>query len=129
MGTTFPWPVYHITTHRPIYVKEQQCLCLEVRKRNCGIDGRPVLFYVRHRQPGPTTRSPTPKASIATNRHEDIMDGLRGLGLASATAAQVKAAVRTLFPGGIGGVDSGEVIRAVFLHLRQCRISADSVER
>ena len=129
MGTTFPWPVYDITTHRPIYVEEQQCLCLEVRRRHCGIDGRPVLFYARHREPVPTTRIPKPKASIATDRHEDIMDALRGLGLASVTAAQVNAAVRTLFPGGIGRTDSGEVIRAVFLHLRQCQISADSIER
>ena len=52
LGTTFPWPVYDVSTRRPIYVEEQQSICLEVRRRNCGIDGKPVLFYAR-RNGGP----------------------------------------------------------------------------
>ena len=46
VGTAFPWPVYDIKTRRPYYDAEGQSRCLDVRKRNCGIDGRPVLFYV-----------------------------------------------------------------------------------
>lgn len=42
---TFPSPVYDIHTRRPTYTEDQQLVCLDVRRRNCGIDGRPVLFY------------------------------------------------------------------------------------
>jgi hypothetical protein len=45
IGTTFPWPLYAVSTKRPFYDEELQKLCLEVRRRNCGIDGKPVLFY------------------------------------------------------------------------------------
>ena len=47
LGTAFPFPVYDVSTRRPAYVEEQQRVCLEVRRRNCGIDGKPVLFYAR----------------------------------------------------------------------------------
>ena len=47
IGTTFPWPVYSVSTWRPLYDEKLQELCLEVRRRNCGIDGKPVLFYSR----------------------------------------------------------------------------------
>ena len=30
---------------RPFYHEELQAVCLDVRRRNCGIDGKPVLFY------------------------------------------------------------------------------------
>ena len=42
MGCTFPWPLYHVGTKRPFYTEELQQVCLEVRRRNCGIDGRPA---------------------------------------------------------------------------------------
>ncbi len=47
IGTAFPPPVYDAKTRRPFYTASQQQTCLEVRHRNCGIDGRPVLFYAR----------------------------------------------------------------------------------
>ena len=40
----FPPPVYHLLTRRPIYPEELQLVCLDVRRRNCGIDGKPILF-------------------------------------------------------------------------------------
>src|SRR5271166_3448958 len=55
----FPSPVYDVSTRRPIYVQELQEVCLEVRRRNCGINGKPVLFYA-HRLGATPAR---PKAS------------------------------------------------------------------
>ena len=40
IGATFPMPVYDVATRRPFYDEEAQKVCLEVRRRNCGIDGR-----------------------------------------------------------------------------------------
>ena len=47
IGTAFPYPVYSVSTRRPFFDQELQKVCLEVRRRNCGIDGKPILFYSR----------------------------------------------------------------------------------
>ena len=49
----FPPPVYSVSNRRPIYVEELQEVCLEVRRRNCGINGRPVLYYAGRLVPSP----------------------------------------------------------------------------
>ena len=47
IGSAFPWP----STMCPLVVHfmSKRCnkICLEVRRRNCGIDGKPILFYAR----------------------------------------------------------------------------------
>ena len=117
----FPWPLYDLLTHRPHYTEEQQRQCLEVRRRNCGINGRPVLFYARRvgdrvaARPRSAKNSTTPTAAM----HDDLVDGLKALGLALVTAEQVDPAVRALFPAGTTGIDAGEVLRSVFIHLRR----------
>lgn len=112
IGSAFPYPVYDVETRRPFYGEEAQRLCLEVRRRNCGIDGRPVLFYARH---APTR--PTPRKPRAQKLNVELIDGLKSLGLV-VTSAQVEAAIKTLFPRGIEHVDQGEVIRSIFIHLK-----------
>lgn len=123
----FPSPVYCVSTRRPMYVEELQKSCLEVRRRNCGVNGQPVLFYSRgHRPSTPAKPSepplPKPKASAA---HADLIDGLGALGLVAAPA-QVGEAVAALYPAGVNGTDRGQVLRAVFLHLKR-QNPADSV--
>ena len=101
MGTTFPWPVYDVSTRRPCYTDELQQLCLEVRRRNCGIDGKPVLFYSK-RIGMPAKKPRKVKPTVARDdANLDILDGLRSLGLTTATMPQVAAAVKELFPRGV----------------------------
>jgi hypothetical protein len=93
-----------------------------VRRRNCGVNGKVVLFYAR-RLPTTTpkprpTKPPTPPRAPAEG-HIEVLDGVRALGMTQATAAQVAEAVRESFPNGTGGVAVGEMIRAVFLRLRK----------
>jgi hypothetical protein len=129
---TFPQPHYDVTTRRPLYVEEQQEVCLEVRRRNCGVDGKPVLFYARRvgagapraSTPAPKTAS-TPTAQKAAARPDPILESVRLLGLGMATATQVQAAITELFPGGINSTDHGKVVREVFLRLKR-RNPADS---
>jgi hypothetical protein len=118
MGSAFPEPSRD-DRGRPFYDAEQQQVCLEVRHRNCGIDGRPILFYApRHTAPAPVARrKPNPKTS--TSRYSEVVEGVRCLGLATVTAADVEAAITRLFPSGTDGVDSGEVIRSVFLFIKR----------
>lgn len=117
-GTTFPEPDYDPETNRPFYNEEKQAICLSVRQRNCGIDGKPILFYARRNDVGVSrkTRKPTTKPKV--NKYGHIVEGLKSLGL-SATASQVDAAIKSLFPNGTKQVDDAEVVRSVFLHLQQ----------
>ena len=117
----FPYPVYDLQTRRPFYTEEQQLQCLEVRRRNCGINGKPVLFYARRLDaPVALPRAPRrPAAPRPQTQHSGLLEALRGLGLATATAAQVAAAVKVIFPKGVAGTPEPEVIRAVFLHLKR----------
>jgi hypothetical protein len=117
IGTTFPFPIYDVATRRPFYTEELQHLCLEVRRRNFGIDGRPVLFYARRSIAAPKKAKRQP-AKAKADDHADFCEALRSLGLLTVTSADVKATIKTLYPSGVVGVDQGEVLRAVFLHLR-----------
>lgn len=129
MGTAFPWPLYYIETQRPFYMEEQQAVCLEVRRRNCGIDGKPVMFYAK-RSPvisSAKTRGVKRPAS-KTNEYADLIAGLKALGLADVTTAQVESAVKAKFPRWDKGMDQGEVLRVVFVHLKR-QSSGDNVGR
>src|SRR5271170_126029 len=81
IGSAFPQPERQPETSRPIYTEELQKVCLEVRRRNCGIDGKPVLFYARRF--GITTarpRPPKPKLEPKSKDVSALVDGLNSLG-------------------------------------------------
>ncbi len=116
----FPTPVYCVSTRRPMYVEELQAICLNVRRKNLGINGKPVLFYSRgHRATTPAVKPSKPPVAKPkpTPAHDDLIDGLGALGLV-ATSAQVVEAVAALYPAGVGRTDRGQVLRAVFLRLK-----------
>jgi len=120
-GTAFPYPLYDAASKRPFYTEEMQQVCLEVRKRNFGIDGKPVMFYCTGHQPYRQrhvrrTKQPAKKKQ---HRHVELIEGLAALGLSSVTDQQVGKAVGQLFPNGTDGEDQAEVLRAVFLHLKR----------
>jgi hypothetical protein len=129
IGTAFPEPSRD-ANGRPYYDEDQQRLCLDVRKRNCGVDGKPILFYPpRNTTPRPD-RSPR-KASTRKahdDRYSDILEGVKALGLTTATMEQVAATMEELFPEWEVGTDLGEVIRQVFLSVRR-QNSADNLGR
>jgi hypothetical protein len=114
----FPAPSYQ--AGRPVYTEDQQQVCLEVRRKNRGVNGEPVLFYARRR--GIERARHKKRADPPPARNKDIaslLDGLNALGLTTATAAQVEAVARELFPQGTKGMDQAEVLKAVFLHLKR----------
>jgi hypothetical protein len=129
IGTAFLDPARQPGTGRPVYTEELQHVCLEVRRRNCGIDGKPILFYARRLTTAPARPKP-PKPKLEAKRGDvaALLDGLNALGLTTATTAQVQRVSEELFPRGTEGIDQGEVLRAVFLHLKR-QNSADIVRR
>ena len=114
IGSAFPHPVYDVATRRPFYDEEAQQVRLEVRRRNCGIDGKAILFYARRLPVAPLKRLPRP-APESRNKCSQLLDGLRALGL-NASSAQVESTVKEL---GLQGREDGEVVRAVFIHLKR----------
>jgi hypothetical protein len=119
----FPAPLKDESTGRPYFTDEMQATCLAVRCRNHGVNGQVVMFYAR-RSVNMTpachqiARKPTTEKPRTSDRHADIVSSLHGLGLSSATGKQVFDAVTELFPRGTEKLDQGQVVRAVFLHLR-----------
>lgn len=113
----FPSPLYDVATRRPFYSEELQAQCLEVRKRNVGVNGKIVMFYAR--RPGTTPTPKGKKPTVQAAAHTEILDGLKALGLVNVTSAQVAEAVAQLFPQGTAATDPAEVIRAVFVYLHR----------
>lgn len=126
---TFPPPDREPVTGRPCYYEEGQARCLEVRRRNCGINGKPVLFYSRRIGGGPRKPEP-PKRKLEARRGDvtALVEGLNALGHTTATAAQVQTVIEELYPQGTAGLDQSEVLRTVFLRIRR-RNQSDSVGR
>jgi len=118
MGTTFPSPLYSVSTRRPFYSEDMQLICLEVRRRNCGIDGRPVLFYC-HRGGEAAPRMPKSIKPVRNDQHGDLLDGLRALGLTAVTSEQIAIAIKAIYPNGVAEVDRVGMLRAIFLHLKR----------
>jgi len=121
----FPPPLYTLMTRKPFYSREILEECLRIRRTNVTAEGRVVLFYERRQQPTrtPTRRTPSSTAAVSTPvapaRHGPLVDGLRSLGLASTTDAQVDNAMGVCFPNGVGSASDGEVLRTLWQQLRR----------
>jgi hypothetical protein len=109
----FPAPVYD--KGRPVYTEEMQEVCLEVRRTHRGVNGEAVMFYARRAKKPTRSGKPVP----SNKGIPALLEGLNALGLTTATAAQVEAVARALFPKGTAGLDQAEILRAVFLRLKR----------
>ena len=131
----FPAPVYDIKTHRPYYTDEQQRVCLEVRKQNLGVNGQAILFYARRKAPFAKRVKSSPrsgKKSKQPSRWNNIVEGLKSLGLEGVKSAQVETIIRSNFPSGTDDIDEGELLRTCYRKLRAQKMrrnTADNVGR
>jgi hypothetical protein len=110
----FPKPVHHPSSNRPMYDRDMQEKCLEIRETGIGANGLPVLF---NRKPRKGLPLPRKKAGEKKADHADLLDALKGLGLTT-TAQVVNEAVSALYPNGLTGIEQGDLVRKVFLHLQ-----------
>jgi hypothetical protein len=115
---TFPVADQDEITQRPFFSEDKQRQILEARRRNCGVNGKAVLFYSRRRDFGSVKVARTQKPQVKCNHFTELMDGLAALNVTT-TAAQVEPVVKELFPQGTDGMDQGEVVRAVFLRIHR----------
>ncbi|WDI43713.1 helix-turn-helix transcriptional regulator [Bremerella sp. P1] len=112
----FPPPVPNGVNNRPIYDQKLIRKCLEIRCTGVSLDGSLVTFNAKRTgRMKPTAKQPTTKASS----HADLVAGLKSLGLTGVTESQTTTVVEELFPDGVDGIAPGEVIRRVFLAIKQ----------
>lgn len=114
---TFPKADQESLSNRPCYLEEKQRQILDARRRNCGVDGKPILFYSRRIDVG-QKRTTKPVRQQKTNQFTDLLDGLAALNVTT-NVTQVEPLVKELFPQGTQTIEPGEVIRAVFLRIRR----------
>lgn len=103
-----PEPMRNQSNGRPLYTSDQTERCRQVFKTHIGINGQP---YTPNRKRGSANAS-VPRRG----RHESLIASLSALGL-TATAKQVDEAVKSLPEG----LEEGELVKQVFLRLRQAR--------
>lgn len=110
---TFPPADQDTLTGRPCYFEEKQRQVLEVRRRNCGVDGSPILFYSRRRDLGQTKAPSRPaKSKTKPNNYADVIHCLEQVKI-TMTSAQVEATLKELFPDGTEGIDLGTIVEAI----------------
>jgi hypothetical protein len=120
VGTVFPEPKRDDHGH-PFFDRDQQMLIVEIRRRNVGMDGKPILF----RATGKRTSAPSRlKTTKPTEDHTELLNAVRCLGVLGATKKDVTECVASLFPNG-QRPDQGDLIRRVFLSLKS-RYSRDT---
>ena len=111
-------PIYDVTTKRGHVPREIQEANLQARRRNCGVNGKPILFYAKPMRATPVPSRPRrqPAAARPPEQHKELTEAIKAMGL-QVSAADVAAAVKACFPKGMGEI-TGQVIRSIFLHLR-----------
>lgn len=115
----FPKPILHPSTKRPMYDRQMQEKCLEIRRTGIGANSVPVLWNRKPRRSSSVKLQRTPVVSKQED-HAELVDSLKSLGL-HPTNEIVTAALTTLFPQGHGDIDPGDLVRKVFLHLQAKR--------
>lgn len=130
----FPKPAVDPESKRPFYDLEGQAVCLQVRQRNCGVNGKRVLFYARSfgahlaAKPRPCgAQSPSsarkmkseakPTTSSRPSKLDLLVEGLKSLGLPNVTVAEASAAIHQVFPVDSQRPSDEEVLLKVFRHL------------
>jgi hypothetical protein len=120
-----PEPSRQKDTNRPFYTREQQRQCLLVRKTNCGVNGKAVLFYAQRRSEGMMpARRPTPVRPQRTAARPDpvlveLQHGLAQLGMSEIAEARIKNVLLSAFPDGYRNVSPPQLLMAVFRRLRE----------
>ncbi len=111
----FPKPIRTAACKRSVFDADLQQKCLEIRQTGIGHNGQPVLFN-RKRQKS-TSRKFRQDHPPISKEHAELVEAMKSLGL-TVKPEEVQTALQNLYPNGRGGIDDGEVLRQLFLHLR-----------
>ncbi len=133
--TVFPTPSRNEQTGRPFFSREQQEQCLLIRRINKGANGKAVMFNGSRPLAAPKVlpkRKRLPISQSSKGRtHDDpviteLRHGLAQLGVANVTDADIRQSLTAAYPDGHQGIESAELLRAVFGELQR-RDSTDKL--
>lgn len=121
----FPQPANSKDSNgRRYYDEDAQAICLRVRRSHVGINGKPILFYAKRcagsinkSQP---KRAKTPRRASeppTTAPSDDLLDGLRQLGLGAVSPSRLSAALEVCCPPGTDRPPHDEILVRVFRYL------------
>lgn len=127
-----PIPSCNAVTNRPFYTREQQEQCLLVRKTNCGINGKPILFYaVRfdHQSINNSSPAKSKRLSVRQNNHtakvtktdpiiEELQHGLEQLGISDVPETKIRAVLADTYPDGYTNIATATLLMGLFRHLK-----------
>lgn len=119
----FPQPLYLIETRRPFYDETLRDQCLEIRRTGLGANGRPVFFYPKRVGTPVSAKSSSARKQRVAKPTIDplvfrLIEMLKGLGIDDPKPQGVSSALSSCFPDGVGDRSEGELVAAVFRHLR-----------
>lgn len=126
----FPAPSRNQATGRPFYDTEQQNACLQVKRTNQGVNGKPIIFYGLRavRIPNsPAKRKPLPISRSLTRKRnpdpllEELRHGLKQLGVDGLDDLKIRTALAHEFPDGHSDIATSDVLRSVFVFLQQTK--------
>ena len=118
----FPRPIQHASCKRPVFNLELQQKCLDIRATGIGLSGQPVVFNRMRASRKPRTQRQAQQPTLEPRQdHAELVEALRSLGM-TATSEAVDRALKEVYPNGFEGIDQGEIIRRVFLHVRAAKL-------
>jgi hypothetical protein len=130
----FPPPSRSPTTKRPLYARDQQEQCLQIRRTHRGANGETILFYAvaprptppskRSAKSGPKESRPTPQDDLLSR----LRDGLSQLGVVDLPEAQLRSLLAAEWPAGHDEVDEATLVMTVYRALMR-RNSPDNLAR
>ena len=114
-------PIFLTANRRPAYTADMAERNVLAKTAGIGLNGEPRVFNRRHNGEQVERRR---GRSNGRRRQSDghlghLVASLRSLGVEAVSDEQVAQVVTELFPEGTGECDDGDVIRAVFRHLRR----------
>ena len=110
---TFPAADHDIVSNRPCYSEEKQRQILEARRRNCGVDGRAILFYSRRRDLGQIKAPARPKKQkAASSQCAELIDYLEEAKI-TMTTAEVETMLTEEFPEGTDNTAFDAIIEKI----------------
>ena len=136
-----PTPSRNPETKRPFYSREQQEQCLLVRRTNCGINGKPILFYAQKVNQQAAVTAPKKRIKRTTQRTgqsrpqaqadpviEELQHGLEQLGVTDVADGKIRTALADAYPDGHANVATATLLMTVFRSLKR-QVSPDNLAR
>jgi len=136
-----PEPSRNPETKRPFYSREQQEQCMLVRRTNCGINGKPILFYAQRWDRQTTVASSRTRTNRVARRTgqsrrqaqtdpviDELRHGLEQLGMAEVPETKVRTALADAYPDGHENLATATLLMTVFRSLNR-QDTPDNVAR